>query len=56
MKFDKLNDAILSARQSSFMLEPEAPAGGTKIETQVGPFWRTDGYDDKVPLPQASAY
>jgi hypothetical protein len=54
MKFTKLNDAVLSTRQSSFMIEAEV-ASGTKIETQVGPFWRTDGYDDKVPVPSVSA-
>jgi hypothetical protein len=54
MKFDKLNDAVLSTRQSSFMLEAEA-AGGTKIETKVGLFWVNDGYDDKVPVPTAYA-
>ncbi|MGZ5440671.1 MAG: hypothetical protein ACXW5U_06975 [Thermoanaerobaculia bacterium] len=48
MNFAKLNDgAIVAARKSANMLA----AGGTVIETKVGLWWRTDGYDDKVPVP-----
>jgi phosphomannomutase len=48
MKFELLNDAVISTPQTANMLEE---SGGTVIETKVGFFWKTDGYDDQVPVP-----
>jgi hypothetical protein len=45
------HDVLSTLKSRAYMLEAEA--GGTVIETKVGPFWRKDGTDDKVPLPSA---
>ena len=54
MNFEQLNNDVIVTRDSALMLEAEVAAGGTVIETKVYGFWRTDGYDDKVPVPQTA--
>ena len=50
MKFQKMHHAVISVQSpSAFMFEI-----ATEIETKVGPFWRSDGTDDKVPVPTAT--
>ena len=56
MKFQRLDNAVLSTRKASAYMLMEEAAGGTVIETKVGPFWRNDGTDDKVPVPAAEQF
>lgn len=51
MIFEKLDINAICGNAAKFNLA----AGGTTIETKVGPFWRTDGYDDKVPTTELSS-
>ena len=46
MRFEKMTRIVLSAKKS----ESRMAAAGTTIETKVMGFWKTDGYDDKVPM------
>ena len=52
MIFEKLDiEAISHAGSASNMLA----AVGTTIETKVGPFWRKDGTDSDIILPEIKA-
>lgn len=50
MKFEALDAHIIQAQDRGHAM---FAVSGTTIETKVGPFWRTDGYDDKVPVLEA---
>ena len=48
MNFENLEEKVISQEKRDYLNLAET-AGSTKIETKIGIFWKTDGYDDKVP-------
>jgi hypothetical protein len=54
MKFEQINSNVIETRDSARFAEAELAAAGTTIETRYLGGWHTDGYDDKVPVPQTA--